>query len=705
MDVANSAKDSSSSNSEIKCVSCEVCLDDDPQQLALLPCFHPICVQCADEDDEVKCPWTVTGDELGEAAVGLVCGTPFSRANVVFPSAFAESKPKQDEEGNASEQDEEIVYRCRNPRCNALLTFAAGPAHNAKTLGQCVFSIVPADNDVKMPCMRAGCGNPTGIRFCGLCTMILCHECSRQEVPSHRKSHADLATGFLSIVKRLQSTDAPTRFKVRQEGQMLAALSAALLQRRIEFVRLIGVHSASISPEQLKDLDAQLLSVLSAQAKQVEIAHDTLIIQSDSLLAAKELVLDESKPIRLRLSAFVRVVGLLAQVPTVPSSPIDTTPALRVRMLDGDKPTVSIVQDRVYSPMLTLGPSSDKRNFVHHMQFHIGRDYSTVQEATTIIAGWPAERKDDLILFDSDGRLLNVSCCARVAFVVREIDMDKGRIARTIVVDNSTVTETIVTQAQAGPDGTIWLLVNNTDWQPQPLLYRLCMRTGVLLQQIDLRAALSLQPDERVACFAVLCDDVGTLVCLLAKRTQLQPTRRFVRWPIAALNPTDGSLLEHWLCEEIDVTDKTHPLFTYVKQVHVNPICLATPDFVLIAAGSYNCKFSTQNGAYVRFNESTGHHLCPQKHSSACAGYDPASDLILYGGCDLIAVTTHANDRLSKCVASFVGGRAGASTEQYNTSLATWMTTNTVVRKIAVSPKRIAALVSSLDEPLTLLVF
>ena len=90
----------------LRCVSCDVALVD-ASQAALLPCFHPICVDCVlaegdddDDDDELRCPWVLTGGQEwqttataaadaaaseGAILLGLTCGTPFTRSRVFMP--------------------------------------------------------------------------------------------------------------------------------------------------------------------------------------------------------------------------------------------------------------------------------------------------------------------------------------------------------------------------------------------------------------------------------------------------------------------------------------------------------------------------------------------------------------------------------------------------------------------------------------------
>jgi len=402
-----------------------------------------------------------------------------------------------------------------------------------------------------------------------------------------------------------RSAREPYKCRVRQQVQLLSSLSTSLMQRRTRFLAQVAANEA-LDDGKRKALGDQLTTRINADIKQIELAQDALIVLCDLLAAAETVILDTAQPDQARVAAIRQRTSLTDKIKKQAMLPVENTVAL-----DGTGADMGLIGERVYSPASELGPDNVK---VDRMSYHFGRDYMGLPE-------WKLLDIEELLsskamCFATNGQLVFVNQ-EILDLVLTLVDP----IARVVVgtvrvaVDPATVTtsaERLVKEAHPGPNNTIWVRTTS-------LFFHVCVLTGKIITQFNVKAALQLTNLQLVGFFAVYPN--GNLLCTLCEGR----TSRYVRWPLMLLSPDGTHLVDNWADEDVD-TGSDEFLSRYASTSWTDGCCVITEENVL----------------QLNYHEQTMYTFRPEDGSvldrisldevnCRCMAYDPKTNLIFLG--------------------------------------------------------------------------
>jgi len=676
---------------QVNCAACDDLLQS-AAEVAVLPCFHPICVPCAEaEEGESTCPFTIA---VGEEEV--FCGTRFSKSQILFPVATSQVTKEYCACSVCAEEGKKkrlIMFHCEF--CLRRFCRTGATAHDVCADGKPA-SVVPISGQpIHCPehlAMRA-------TAYCNKCDDYVCPLCLEEDPVEarHQKRgrHVNIAGSMLIEVERWQSPTDLDKYNVRRQGELLDELISTLLLRRAVFIQELNLYMPN-DDQQRNSLRDTLCAGIDADVKTVQLLRDQLTVKHDLLVNTEREVVKKGQSVRVLLQAFTSRIALAHGSNYWDNSiPVTTTPHLEWPMsvlLTGALPEEDdnyagsgggggggkLTRQRIYPPNQSLD-SIDKS--AEYIKYRVARDFTSVREPRKVIKLREVQAMPFLnshFAFTTEGLLVFVTGLLNVfSFTVCDSDVNVlySFDLETLLEDNCSVLEVV-----AGLDGSVWV----RSWN---IAHLVSVRDGTIQCSLDLKRILDLE-HQVVVSFASV-PTTGALVFFLKETGR----RRRFKWPVAMVN-TDAEREPSWLAKDM------HMLLRNKMEVlkFMNQECglgrigrgVATNEFVqfLDEGLGGTCKFDLKSGEFLAYehvgNSKTLEDILelnegadglgessPQYKNSGAIAYDPSSDLVFFAGADIIALTASKESSSSQIVCSFSGLVPSTSigTSEYNNRL------------------------------------
>lgn len=605
------------------CVACGIELED-ASEMALLPCCHVLCIECAlAEDEEVSCPGAVAGDS---ANGDITCGTRFTREQVLLPSAAVTTSDVQQDE--TTPVVEAIGFHCST--CDKTYSFDEPNPHTCPPS-----EVRPVGIDVV--CMRDE-AHRAAYCYCTECKYFFCSQCSHYDFISHqRKKHVNLGLGITYYQKSLRSRNEPKKYTAQQLSQIYVRLSSTLLQRQAVSLQALQDNTA-IDNERRSELAGQLKAGIKANVKQLEAAYDGIIVLRDIMLMAERILLDASKPVKVRATAFSRLLRTAAKIPATVTSPVKSTPALVGGNNNGAG--VRLVNLGVHIPERKKGALPVWNDAIAEVnegdvRFMLAPYFGTYGPPRVV-------PKEDLVRWgphvciDSDGNLVQVRSEDGSSEVhVRLSTVAEGAEIRSFAVPFPGQKVTIAEVHAAHDDhGAIWVRTVEND------LVLVSCRTGAIERAIRLDAALQLSAESEQMVASMCPRPDGSVVFVL---TEERSKSRWLRWPVVMLTANGTLRTDDWTTEEIDNNDEVRQQHSFGADC--KPYVVANDAVIIVAFARANALhrinvYSIHDGGFMCMLEDRDLEL------SAALSFHPLSGCLLVARGNEVKMFAFMEDKL-----------------------------------------------------------